>query len=530
MTQQAPDVTLDGELHRASLLMRQGRAGEAAQLCDQLLSEHPDETQLLRLRSNVAAACGSLIEAVRFAAVAVETAPDDAGAHVDHARHLMALGDKAEALVATDRAAALEPDIPVLNDAIGSLYAFCDEQDRALIFAGRAVAAAPDNATFRSNLAMIQRMLGEFEAAEANFDCVIAQDPQQYRAYFARADLKRWSEAENHVDEIRQQLAMGVQDWRGEAAMHFALAKELEDIGDRKTSFASLKSGCDLQRANMRYDVAGDVAAIDSIIAQQDKETLGQLGDGNPSREPIFIIGLPRTGTTLVDRIIGSHSEVFSAGELNNFSLQMVAQVRKQLPSAKTKLDFIKHSTSLDMAALGRDYVASTRPRTGATAHFTDKLPLNYLYAGLISRALPGAKLVLLERHPVDACFAMYRTQFVGIYPFSYDLNDLAEYYLAYARLVDHWKRTLGARLYCVCYEDLVARQEEETCALIKYCGLHWEDACLDFHRNAAPSSTASAVQVRQPIYSSSIGRWKHFEEELEPLISALKAGGVDLG
>lgn len=176
---------------------------------------------------------------------------------------------------------------------------------------------------------------------------------------------------------------------------------------------------------------------------------------------------------------------------------------------------------------LGKSYLESTRPKTGHTPRFIDKFPFNYLNCGMIHAALPDAKLILLERHPMDACFAMYRMMFMGIYPFSYDLDELGRYYISYRTLADHWRQVLADSIHVVRYETLVQDTENEIRKLLDYCGLEWEDSCLSFHENKSASTTASAVQVRQPMYSSSIGKWKRYEKQLQPLAELFQQHGI---
>ena len=195
-----------------------------------------------------------------------------------------------------------------------------------------------------------------------------------------------------------------------------------------------------------------------------------------------------------------------------------------------SRRELVARSAHLDFAALGAEYLERAQRVVGREGRFTDKMPLNYLYCGLIHRALPQAKIVHLMRHPIAACYAMYKTLFKDAYPFSYDLDEIGRYYVSYRRLMDHWQDTLPGTIHCLSYEALVADQIGETRKLLEYCGLEWEDACVDFHRNSAPTTTASAVQVRQPLYQTSVSQWRHYEAQLEPLARQLRAAGFKVG
>jgi hypothetical protein len=323
-------------------------------------------------------------------------------------------------------------------------------------------------------------------------------------------------------------------DWRAAVQIHYALAKEYEDLGDYPRSFQHLQHGARIRRAHMQYDVERDLATVDWIIESfpvAPSEAMADPGKVAPSAAaPIFILGLPRSGSTLVDRILSSHSLVSSAGELNAFALAIVDAVRKQ--SGRTQMsrqELIAASASLDFAALGRDYLERARASGATGDYFTDKMPLNYLYCGLIRRALPNAKIIHVSRSPMAACYAMYKMLFEDGYPFSYDLEEIGRYYLAYRRLMEHWWRSMPGAMLSLRYEDLISDQLGVTLSLLKFCGLEWQEACAQFHQNPSPTTTASAAQVRRPLYDSSVSQWRHYEAQLAPLAAQLRAGGISV-
>jgi hypothetical protein len=278
----------------------------------------------------------------------------------------------------------------------------------------------------------------------------------------------------------------------------------------------------------LQYDVRYDVDTVDWIIRafpQAPAEPIRAC----PSNEPIFIVGLPRSGTTLVERILGSHSDVFAAGELNHFAAALVSGVLSRTGGRPLpRPELIAGSRELDFAALGADYLERTRPATSHRRRFTDKMPLNYLYCGLIRRALPNARIVHVRRHPMASCYAMFKTLFKDGYPFSYDLNEIAQYYVGYRRLMDHWRQSMPGAIHDISYERLVRDLEGESRRLLSACGLEWQDSCLEFHRNPTATTTASAAQVRRPLYDSSLAQWRHYEQQLEPLRARLLAAGID--
>jgi tetratricopeptide (TPR) repeat protein len=471
------------------------------------------------------------------------------------AQCLLALGRRGEACVAAKAALAGATTDALLLDALGSFFSFAGDQDTALEAFEQAAALAPDNAHFVFNRATVRRFLGQLAAAESDYDCVIALRPADFEAYKNRSDLRTQTADRNHVAELEGLVARGFADWRSEVQIRYTLAKEYEDLGDYRKSFDQLRQGARKRRENLRYDVANDVSTADWIIeAFPDAVYTGAVHTATPAQAapevaarehsvpeaapqpaapqpaaPIFIVGLPRSGTTLVDRILSSHSQVRSAGELNDFALALVARVRGE--NGKEHLprrELVARSAHVDFAALGREYLVRARAVV-AEGRFTDKMPLNYLYCGLIRRALPNAKIVHLTRHPMAAGYAMYKTLFKDGYPFSYDLDEIAQYYIAYRKLMDHWSAVLPGTVYSLNYENLVADQIDETRKLLEFCGLDWEDACAEFHRNPSATTTASASQVRRPIYDSSVAQWRHYTAQLVSLSSALESAGIEL-
>jgi tetratricopeptide (TPR) repeat protein len=401
-------------------------------------------------------------------------------------------------------------------------------RERAVKRYEQAISLQPEDARHYYNAACMQRSLGDLELAEKNFDAAILRNPADHESYKIRSDLRRQTPENNHVAKLTALLKGDIADPRGRVQLQYALAKELEDLGEWQRSIEVLQEGSRNRRRLMKYDVARDLETIAAIKRTFTEDVFATPPAGSDNAEAIFILGMPRTGTTLVERILASHSQVFAAGELNNFAAQLMVMMRKQNADKRVSRDaMVASSAELDFRLLGDAYIKSTRPFTGKTAHFIDKMPLNYLYIGLIHLALPNATIINLERDPMDTCYAVFKQLFVDAYPFSYDLKELATYYVAYHQLMEHWNRVLPGVVHTVRYEALVDEPEAHTRQLLDACALEWDPQCLKFYENREASTTASTAQIRRPVYKSSIGKWRNYEQQLQPAVEILRQAGI---
>lgn len=512
---------------RIAGLVDRGDVGQALAACRQLNDSHPDYAYGWYLASFLMKKAGNPVDALNAIKRALQLGYSDKF-QLQKAKCLFSAGDIPGAAAAIDPLAEKSFDDPDLHNETGSQLYLLGDYRKALVHYSRAIELDGRRADFHFNRAALQRYLGDTEGAEAGFDAVIALKPDEFEAYNGRAQLRRQTTGRNHVEQLRQVISR-TSDPFGLTQLYYALGKEQEDLGDFDGAFASLSQGAGIKRRHMQYSVETDLQIMERIREVYGPGLFdGQIA-GSASADPIFILGMPRTGTTLVERILGSHSEVFSAGELNNFSLELVRLVKETVrPAPASRLDFVVATAGLDFCALGDAYVGSVMALRDDSPYFIDKLPFNFLYAGLIHLALPRARIINLQRHPMDTCFAIYKQWFKDAYPFSYDLDELGQYYVAYDRLMRHWNDAMPGVIHTVRYEDLVADVEGESRRLLDYCGLPWEDQCLRFYENPQASTTASAVQVRQPVYGTSVGRWRHYAKHLEPLRRHLEQAGID--
>lgn len=502
---------------------------QAISTCERLNSEFPNYASGWHTASQLALRLGNTKMALDAIREARRMDNEPLAWALQEAHCLWKLGRVDEVRACIEHFSAGDTSSPYEAAMLGLLLTNLGRRREALECYRQAATMAPDDARHFYNIASLQRTLGELDEAEANFDKAIGLDPADHEAWKLRSELRTWTRDENHVDALEEILNGGIDDAHGKANICYALAKELEDIGEPDRSFFYLQRGARARRDNMQYDLGRDIQTLQTIRDAFPAELFARAGvAGHDSSEPIFIIGMPRTGTTLVERILASHSDVFAAGELTNFAVQMMGLVRKMPASAPgSRDDLVRLSTQIDFAALGRAYVASTRPFTGHTPRFIDKLPLNYLYVGLIHLALPNATIIHVQRDPMDTIYAVYKTLFVDAYPFSYRLDELAHYFVEYRRLMDHWEGALPGVIRTVRYEELVDDVETESRRLVEACGLEWQDTCLDFHKSDEASTTASSVQVRKPVYRSSVKKWRDYEAQLQPALEILREAGI---
>ena len=395
-----------------------------------------------------------------------------------------------------------------------------------------AVAAEPDNLDYRYNLAAAKGFTGRTEEARLDYEAVLARDPGNARTHYALAILSRQTTGTNHVSRLRRALREA-SDPGDALRIRYALAKELEDMSSPE-SFLHLSAANGAHKRSIGYDFAQDAAIFDAI-EQLFVDQSGDLASGVGHRDasPIFIVGLPRTGTTLVDRILSSHSEVESAGEL-----QAMPVAVKRLTGTPSRQvidpDTVRVSGAIDPARIGEAYLAQAQHhRPEGAPRFTDKLPANFLYLGHIARALPEARIVCLRRNPMDTVWSNFKNLFASqsaYYAYSYDLMDTARYYVRFDRLMALWDRLFPGRVLQLSYEELVADQEAQTRRLLEHCGLDWDPACLSFHENRAAVATPSAAQVRRPINADAIGKWRIHAEHMEEVRAWFATQGIPTG
>ncbi len=429
-----------------------------------------------------------------------------------------------EAETAAQRALALAPDDADALNAMGLVRFKQQKSDAALALYRRAVALKPDLADAHNNIGNILKENGELAAARAAFERAVELDPQETGYYFNLADSKKFTEDDPHIGAMEHRLRnLDGLSVTARSRLDFALAKAYDDLGRYDQAFVSMREGNALKRGRIDYDEAGTLGVFDRIRSIFDRGLIEARSDvGYASSLPIFVVGMPRSGTTLVEQILASHPAVHGAGELADFNEQVV-RMRGTGGGALRYPEDVPALTASRLRALGEAYVAGLRGRAPSAERVTDKMPANFMFLGLIHLALPGARIIHVVRDPRDTCLSCYSKLFTAEQDFSYDLGELGRYYRKYAELMDHWRAVLPAgRVLDIRYEDVVADLEGAARRLLDHCGLEWDPACIAFHQARRPVRTASASQVRRPIYRSSEGRWRAYRDHLGPLVAAL--------
>ena len=415
---------------------------------------------------------------------------------------------------------------PRYLDMAGTVYSEVGLPDKAWPLYQKANELQPDVALLKSNLASCAVYVGELDVAKKAYRELVAINPTHQRNHYHLSRVERAKDTK-HIEQMERLLAETNLSPDKNIFLYFALGKEYEDLEMWDQAFSYFEKACNAVTSIANYSVADDLAIVDTIIRTCNADWLNQ-GPRPPAgdKTPLFIVGLPRTGTTLTERIVASHSRVASVGETE--FVQMVMRRESGVPGhEKMTPEMIKAVASKSAALIADGYLNAVRYRLCDEPVFIDKLPFNVLYLGFIAKAWPEKPIILQKRGAMDTCFSMYKQVFTWAYKYSYSLETLGEYYIAYERLCQHWRETLGDRLIEVQYESMVADQESQTRILLDRLALPFEEACLSFEKNAAPSTTASSVQVRQKVHDGSVERWRRYARQLQPLRDRLESAGI---
>lgn len=449
--------------------------------------------------------------------------PDNSGAVMGLARVYKEQERLDEAQVTADRALQLAPEKAEAHSLSGDIYTKRERYQQAEAAFRNALALDEKLLSAHLGMGQLQMELGQLDDSQASFQKAMEIDPKEIAPYVFMAQIKKIKPGDATLERLQAEAAQ-LDGMPGTKAMslHFALGKAYDDLKEYDQAFPHFAAGCRLKRARIQYSADNHDSACKNIREFFSKETIAQLrGGGDSSSVPIFVLGMPRSGTTLTETILASHPDVYGAGELNDL-LAIANQPKEGVQTAGYPLS-MHGVTRDDLTRAGARYVAGLRERNAKAKHITDKMPANFLAVGLIHLMLPNAKIIHVKRNAGDICLSGFTKLFNNSQYHTYDLSEMGRYYVNYAKLMEHWRAVLPPDAFLeVQYEELVADKEAQTRRLIEYCGLAWNDACLESHKTERSIKTASVTQVRQPVYTTSVERWRRYEKHLQPLFDTL--------
>lgn len=512
------------ELVRGLQMQRMGNLKEAEKIYRGVLLQDPNDVDALRLLAGLAMRAKHWGDAEVLLTKALALAPDFFQGWMDLGLAHQEQDQMEEAKKALERAMTVKPELPNAFTAYGTVCAMSGDHHGALDYFEQAVSKQAGNAGALAGLGHVLKTIGrQDDAIQAYRECA-EHNPGHGEAYWSLANLKTFRFGDAEIDQMQAQIASPDLPPEPRANFLFALGKAFEDRGQFDQAFDYYQQGNQTRRQLESYDPVNTLDSHDNVVRVFDSsffESHAGLGHGDDAA--IFIVGLPRSGSTLLEQILASHSMVEGTHELPELS--RVARSTRGLTSGQGIYpDTVLGLNPEQFAELGRDYLErAQRHREMAKPRFTDKLPNNFVHVGFLHSILPNAKVIDARRHPLDSCVGSYKQLFARGQPFTYDLYEIGEFYLEYRRVMDHWNQVLPGKVLTVQYEHVVQDLEGQVATLLSHCDLDMEPECLQFYQTDRAVKTASSEQVRQPIYSSSVQSWRRFESHLGPLIEVLE-------
>jgi len=511
------------KMQEAMKLQVDDKHDEARQLVKNILREDPDNINALNLMGGICMAQEAFNDAEAFLRKAVGLAPDFAVAWSVLSMSLKEQGDFEEAVEALEKALSLEPRNADWHSTLGNQLLVWGKEERALASYERALAIQPDHSSALHSKGHVLKTMGDLDDAIRAYRASAKARPDLGEIYWSLANLKTFRFDPDEVEIMQTQLDSGKLTDHSELHFCYALGKYFEDQEDYPKAFEYYTQGGAIKRKSVRYDPVDFDYKTDKIIEVFTREFFEERASfGYSDSAPILIVGLPRSGSTLIEQILCSHSQVDGTAELADL---MTLGHR----TGQKRFDELKYPESLidiyadSLEDLGKEYIERTFHHRQGAPYFTDKMPNNFPHIGFLHLILPNAKVIDARRHPLDSCFGTFKQLFAKGQPFSYDLFELGQYYNCYIRLMEHWDHVLPGKVLRVQYEDNVADQENQARRMIEHCGLMWEDQVLRFYETERAVKTASSEQVRQPIYNKSVNSWKRYETELADLVLLLE-------
>jgi tetratricopeptide (TPR) repeat protein len=545
-------LNLSEELGKAIKLHQNGNLPQAKSLYKKIIRHSPNHPDALHMLGILYTQTGKLDTAVDLMRKSIKNAPGRPDYLFNLARAYHDLGNLGGAIATYQEYLRLVPDDPEALHWLGRIWHDKKAYEQAIIYYRQALAKSPERVDFLNslgltyhaqgdfeqavvcyeqalkyqsndfvvltNLGLVQKEQGRLEEAKVSVRKALSVKDDHVESHFLLSSLHKYSGNEDHINEMKSLFSQ--QNINDEQKMYlaFGLGKAYEDSGVYEKAFHYFKEGNKLKRKTYNYSKEGaevEFKLIKRTFSKAFVQNNAKLG--NPDNTPIFVLGMPRSGTSLVEQILASHLNVYGAGELN-YLRQIISQLTKA-NSVNQICENIPKSSEELITRLGLDYVSEIRKLSAEAKFITDKMPHNFLWIGAIILALPNAKIISCLRDPLDNCLSIYKNHlFAEVHKYAYDLRELGHYYLLFQDLMRYWHEVFPGKIYDISYEKLVLDQEAETRKLLAHCDLSWDDACLSFHKTPRIVATASAVQVRKPIYKNSVQLWKRYEKQLQSL------------
>ena len=504
-------------LARANELLAAGETAEAEDICDEISKQHPANTDILRVQARIATEDGRHTIAEGLLKRIIQLSPSNYRSYIELGLFLSKRDRYPEAQDAYQSAVTADPSVITSHQRLADCLSIIGQSANALDAYDAALQLDPDYSPALVGRGHMLRILGRWDEAVSAYESAIAILPGIGDAWWGLASLKRYRFSTDQVGQMRTLVDSNDTDVDSKISFHFALARAFENDDDLDNSWQHYEFGNSLKRARVKYDPVRTEVAHDEIIEFFDRDFFEHRSPpDSDGPAPIFIVGMPRAGSTLLEQILASHSQVEGAAELPYIGMLSAALGGPHV-SRKAYPDALADMTADQIASLGKTYLYySERNRPQKLPRFTDKMPSNFTFVGFIQLILPNAKIVDARRQPLDACIANFRQLYAEGKNHTYDLNECAEYFLEYVRLMAHWDDVLPDRVLRVQYEDVINDVEGQARRLLDYCELPWEDACLKFYETSRPVNTASMEQVRAPIYKDAVGFWKNYEKHLD--------------
>jgi len=512
------------EMIEAAVALQAGKLAIAEQLTRDVLKKDPVDVVAMRMLAAIGIRLGQLDDAKNLLKRCLELAPSFHLARHAYALVLFRRYELHEALAQIDRLLAVEPNNPNYLILKGSILVRKGDHVPALQLYERILEHYSLQATAHLNYGHTLKTVGRLDESISAYRKTIELNPGAGEAYWSLANLKTFRFSDEDIDAMREQLLPEEGDPENRAHFAFALGKAFEDRGRFDDSFEHYRLGNQIRHKLQRYNArANAVNAARQIRTLNETFFAGREGWGCPAHGPIFIVGLPRAGSTLLEQILASHSQVEGTAELPDIiAITRRLGQRSRKNPASYYPEILADLPEEKVRELGEGYLASTKVQRHGLPFFIDKMPNNFQHIGLIHLILPNARIIDARRHPMAGCFSCYKQLFARGQTFTYDLNDLGRYYRDYVRLMDHWDEVLPGRVHHVQYERMVDDTEAQIRALVDYCGLEFEEQCLRFYETERAIRTPSAEQVRKPVYKEGLQHWRNYETHLEPLKAAL--------